>query len=64
VYFIHLFLKISGPHIHLSVVYLAVMNEVLRTESQQCNCSIICKGSAAECACPETKRWQLHHWTT
>ena len=34
-YFIHLFLKISGPHLHLPVVQTAVANEALRTKSQQ-----------------------------
>jgi len=42
----------------------ALTNEGLETESLLYYCSIIRRGNAAEHACPEAKRWQLHHWTT
>jgi len=41
----------------------ALTNEVLRTEPQEFNCSIIRSGNAAEPACPEAKIWQPHQWT-
>jgi len=43
-------------HPHLPVVQPALANKALGTESQQYNCSIICRGNAAEHDHPDAKK--------